>query len=173
VAAGPVLVDSTVLIRLILGEEGADFAVNLLSRAEQGLETIVLPSTAFLAAVSSALVAAASAESGAETFEESVAKLYDVEVREKAYTRVQPLVDYIDRLVKMGRIIPYNVTVDDISEAYRRASRQGLTLLDAITVVVAEKLKIQKVATFSKRLRVGLQGFTVLPPSEQTKRQKG
>ncbi len=163
--SAPILVDSTVLLRMLLGEEGADFAVNLFSRAEQGLETLVLPSTALLEAVSAGLIASASIETGEDSYEKLAEMLAtSIDVHENAFKRVIVLVDYVDRLVMMGRIIPYTVTFDDISQAVRRAEREGLLLKDAIILTVAEKLKIQKIATFSRHLRSIEAGFTVLPP---------
>ncbi|KSW11987.1 hypothetical protein CF15_04150 [Pyrodictium occultum] len=162
--ASPILVDSTVLSRLVLGESGADFAVNIFSRAEEGSDDIVIPSTAVVEALSKTAVAAAAAVTGAG-LPESIEKLESSsEVRARALEAVEKLASYIARLARIGRLTVYSVNVEDIARAVELARRHELGLSEAITLAVAERLRIQKIATFSKRLR-RVKGYTYMPSS--------
>lgn len=161
---GPILVDSTVLIRLLLGKTGADFAVNIFSRAEEGSEDLVIPSTAVVEALSKAAVAAASAATGASVAE-SIEKLAsNKDVRAKALEAVEKLTAYLSQLSRTGRLTVYTVGMDDIAKAVELAKKHDLSLSDAITLAVAEKLRIQKIATFSSKLR-SIEGYTFMPSS--------
>jgi len=161
---GPILVDSTVLIRLLLGKAGADFAVNIFSRAEEGSEDLVIPSTAVLEALSKAAVAAASAATGAGVAE-SIEKLAsEEEVRAKAFEAAEKLSAYLSQLSRTGRLTVYTVSMDDIARAVELAKKHSLSLSDAVTLAVAEKLRIQKIATFSPKLR-SIEGYTFMPSS--------
>ncbi len=163
---GAILVDSTVLIRLVTGEQGADFAVNLLSRAEEGVEDIVIPSTALYEMLVAAGYAAASAMLKTDGVKEIVEALRKPENREAVQEKLRSIAAYFAQMIDTGRIIVYSVTGKDVMAAAEKAAKTGLTLRDALTLVVAERLGIQKIATFSKELREKTRrGYTFLPTS--------
>ncbi len=161
-AVNTLLVDSTVLIRLVLGKEGADFAINIFSRAEEGVEDIVIPSTALVEALSKTAVAAANGVVGGDVKAGIEALYTNINAREKAVEAIEKLSSYLMFLHKTGRITIYNVSADDIEKAVELMRRNNLNLSDAITLAVAERLRIQKIATFSKKLRQ-VTGYTFLP----------
>ncbi|BEP17103.1 hypothetical protein PYJP_04550 [Pyrofollis japonicus] len=160
--ANTLLIDSTVLIRLVLGKEGADFAINVFSRAEEGVEDVVIPSTALVEALSKAAVAAASSVVGGDVKEGIEALYTNINAREKAVDVMEKLLSYIMFLHKTGRVTIYSVGADDIEHALELMKKNNLNFSDAITLAVAEKLRIQKIATFSKKLRQ-VTGYTFLP----------
>ncbi|RUM47477.1 MAG: hypothetical protein DSY37_02330 [Hyperthermus sp.] len=163
--AGPILVDSTVLIRLVSGGYGADFAVNLFSRAEEGVEQLIVPSTAVVEALSATIVASVSASKGITSIEEVAKLLRDSkDVRNEAYQNAARLVSYISQLAQAGRLIVYDVSVSDLADAVERSLKENLSLKDSLTLVIADKLRIQKIASFSKELRT-VKGYTILPSS--------
>ncbi len=162
--AGPVLVDSTVLIRLVTGRQGAEFAVNLFSRAEEGTETLIIPSTALYEALAALTAAALSQETGEADLKVVAEKLASNsdEARE-ARAKAEKLAAYIARLARTGVVVTYNVTLQDVAEAAERAAKDNICLRDALTLTVAEKLRIPKIATFSPALRQ-VKGHAILPP---------
>ncbi len=158
-----ILVDSTVLIRLALGEEGVEFATNLFSRAERRSEELVIPSIALYEAIEKVLIALISRETGATRVSDAIKSLKDKTIRAKSYIDLERFVSYFFYLHSTGRIMIYGVQADDIEQSIKIAARYNLPLNDALILAVAEKLRIQKIATFSEELR-RISGYQYLPP---------
>ncbi|GEM_PF-4400935 len=158
-----ILVDSTILIRLALGEEGVEFATNLFSRAERRSEELVIPSIALYEAIEKVLIALTSKETGATTVPDAIKLLRDETIRSRTYTDLEKFVSYFFYLHSTGRIMIYGVQADDVEQGIKIAIKYNLPLNDALTLAVAEKLRIQKIATFSEKLR-RISGYQYLPP---------
>ncbi len=159
-----ILVDSTVLIRLVTGEQGAEFAVNLFSRVEEGVDQVIIPSTAIIEALTALSIAAISAEYGIKSVDEALEKFSDTNARSKVYEKALQLASYLAQLEYSGKVVVYNVTARDIAEALEKAKKHVLSLSDAITLVIADKLKVQKIASFSPDLR-RIGEYIILPSS--------
>ncbi len=162
--ASPVLVDGTVFLRLLEGGEGADFAVNLFSRAESGLETLVTHSFAVSSVVAAIEVLNTCGYVGTDLRGVLRALSSSEPLRRDAALKVAKLADYIASLAARGSLTVYSVGPGDLADAARLAAERGLLLGDAVTIVVAEKLGVYKIASFSRSLRLRApRGYTFLP----------
>jgi predicted nucleic acid-binding protein len=162
--ASAVLVDSTIFLRLVLGEPGAEFAANLLARAEEGVEQVVTTTAAIREAFEAAVYAAASSLLDSDDPAVLVDKLKEPDVRAEAYWRARPVLDYIVQLWRTGRIQVYTINGDDMAAALEKAIEEHIPFRDALTLHVAEKVGIQKIASFSEPLRrKAPRSLTVLP----------
>jgi len=147
------LVDATALLKLILGEPGAEFVVNLFSRAEKGLEEIIITVDAIRDALQAGVYAAASALLGTSDPIVIAEKMGDPSLRQQVYARIQPLLDYIVQLQATGRLQVYATSLWDMAEAYEIAMRKGIPLRDALTLYIAGKIGVQRIASFSNAVR--------------------
>jgi len=160
----PVLVDGTVLMRLIEGGEGSDFAVNLFSRAESGLETLVTHSLAVSSVVAAIELVNTCSYVGTDLREVLRALSTSEPLRRDAALKVAKVADYLAILVSRGSLTIYSVGALDLAEAARLAAERGLLIGDAVTLIVAEKLGVSKIASFSRALRLRApRGYTFLP----------
>ncbi|MET1128028.1 MAG: type II toxin-antitoxin system VapC family toxin [Thermoproteota archaeon] len=160
----PVLVDSTVLVKLALGTRGAEFAVNLFSRIEQGVERAVVTTSAIEEAARIVAIAAASGMLADNVRLEEVLSLLnkDAELRKSSYEAPMAIVQYLVRLSRTGRILLYSVSAEDVEEALRLSAETGLRISDSLTAVIARRLGVGKIATFSEELR-RLPSFAYIP----------
>lgn len=162
--AATVLVDSTVLVKLVLGEPGADFAVNLFTRAEEDAETLIVTTAAIREAFEASVYAAVSSLVDSDDPAVLAEKIGEAEVRSEAYQRARPLVDYIARLARSGKIQVYAVNADDLAEALELAIKESIPLRDALTLYIANKMGVQKIASFSEYVRHKVpRNITVIP----------
>lgn len=159
------LIDSTVLLRLILGEPGAEFAVNLLARAEQGLESILVTLDAVREALEAGTYAAASSMLDSSDPTVLAEKIGVDTIRAQAYRAVKPLLDYLARLHAAGHLQVYTASLQDLEKAYQAALEKQIPLRDALTLHVAEKMGVQRIASFSPAVRRHAPRNTTVIPS--------
>ena len=160
----PVLVDGTVFLRLVEGGEGADFAVNLFTRAENGLETLVTHSLAVSSLVAAVEVLNTCSHVGTDLRDVLQALSSSEPLRRDAALKIARIADYLAVLASRGSLTVYSVGPLDLAEAARLAAERGLLVGDAVTLVVAEKLGVTKIASFSRSLRLRApRGYTFLP----------
>jgi len=147
------LIDSTALLRLMLNEPGAEFVANLLTRAEDGLEEVATTIEAVREALEAGLYAVASALTGSSDPCVLYEKLRQTHIRMQAYSKVQPLLDYLARLAAIGRLHVYTVSIQDVNAAFELALREQIPLRDAVTIHLAEKIGANRIASFSRYIR--------------------
>ncbi len=161
--ASLIFIDSTVFTRLLIGGEGADFAVSLLSRIERGVDTGVTDTLALYEAYAKAIVAAGGELTASPDPMEAVELLdRDVVARRMAVEKASMLASYIDHLVSRGRLLVLPLTLDHLTEALHLSAIYGLRLNEAVHVAAARSVRVQRLATFSERVR-RVRGMEFIP----------
>ncbi|NPA04995.1 MAG: type II toxin-antitoxin system VapC family toxin [Crenarchaeota archaeon] len=149
-----VFIDSTVFTRLLLGRDGADFAVNLFSRIERGVDTGVTDTLALYEAYAKTIVAAGGELAATHNPWEAVRLLdSDIVARRMAVDKAVMVASYVEHLVSQGRLLVIPVTMDHLAEALRLSAIYGLRLNEAVHIAAARSARVQKLATFNERMR--------------------